>query len=116
MLDLRTGEYTLTARAPRRVCHDTLVERTVTRGRLLQPRLKALRAAYARAKAQGLEKPDCQAGRRPNNYVISNGGTPVLVLTSGQRTLSAPDDLSCWSDAADALQSELDQAFPSARR
>ena len=115
-LDLRTGEYMLTARAPRRICHDANVERPVNRGRLPQARLNALRAAYSQALAQGLANRECAQGRQPTKFVISNGGTPVLVLTTGQRTLSAPGELSCWSDAADALHAALDHEFPSARR
>lgn len=116
MLDLRTGQYTLTARAPRRICNDVGLERPSTRGRLTGPSLEALRAAYDLAMIQGLENPDCQPSKRLNKFVISNGGTPVLVLTSGRGTLSAPGELSCWSDAADALHNELDHAFPLSRQ
>jgi hypothetical protein len=63
-----------------------------------------------------LENPDCQPGRRLNKVVVGNGGTPVLVLTNGRGTLSAPGELSCWSDAADALHETLDGAFSSAQQ
>jgi hypothetical protein len=116
MLDLRTGQYTLTARAARRVCNDAGLERPTTRGRLQANQLAAVRAAYLRATTEGLENPECQPGRRLNKFVISNGGTPVLVLTSGRGTLAAPGELSCWSDAADALHKALDHAFPLAQQ
>ena len=115
-LDMRNGEYMLTARAPRRICHDASLERPVTFGRLPRERLTALRADYREALAHGLVNPDCRAGKQSTKVVISNGGTPVLVLTNGQRTLSAPDELSCWSVAADTLQKALDREFPLARQ
>ena len=95
MSDLRTGRYTLTARAPRPVCNDIGLERPSTRGRLTGQSLEAVRAVYLRAMIQGLENPYCQPGKRLNKFAISNGGTPVLVLTSGRSTLSAPGELSC---------------------
>jgi hypothetical protein len=64
----------------------------------------------------GLASRDCQPGKKLTKFVISNGGTPVMVLTTGRNTFSAPDELSCWSDAADALHHALDDAFPSARQ
>ena len=115
MLDLRTGTYSLTARASRRVCNDVSLDRPTRRGRLRAGQLATVRAAYLRAVEEGLENADCQPGRRLNKLVISNGGTPVLVLTTGRGTLVAPGQLSCWSDAADALHDELDRAFPAAQ-
>lgn len=116
MLDLRSGEYRLTARAPRRTCHDASVGRPATTGRLQQASLGALRAGYTRAIAQGLANADCEQGRQPTKSIITNAGTPVLVLTNGQRTFAAPADLSCWSQAADALHDALDRAFPATRQ
>jgi len=78
--------------------------------------LEALRVAYLQAMRDGLANPDCQPGKKLNKFVISTGGTPVMVLTTGAGTFSAPDKLSCWSDAADALHHALDDAFPSARQ
>jgi hypothetical protein len=116
MLDLRTGGYTLTPRAPRSVCHRAGLDRPSTRGRLQGRSLEAVRVPYLQAMRDGLANPDCQPGKKPSKFVISNGGTPVMVLTTGQGTFSAPDELSCWSDAADALHRALDGAFPSARQ
>jgi hypothetical protein len=57
--------------------------------------------------------PVCRNGGRPKDIVVDNGATPVLILTSGAGTTSAPDDLSCWSDAASALHGVLEDAFRS---
>jgi hypothetical protein len=111
-LDLRTGRYALTPTAPRRVCENVGLERPVRKGRLAGRRLTAVRAAYLRVLSEGLESPVCQAGRRPQDYiVVSNGGTPILVVTSGRGSLSAPDELTCWSEAASGLHDILDEAF-----
>jgi hypothetical protein len=48
--------------------------------------------------------------------VLDNGGPRVLVLTTGAQTESAPDDRTCWSDAARALHNVLDDAFRSTQR
>jgi len=70
-----------------------------------------LRAAYLRVLSEGLESELCREGGRPRDLIISNGGTPILALTSGWATSSAPDDLSCWSEAATALHDALDRVF-----
>jgi hypothetical protein len=114
-LDLGTGRYAFTATAPRRTCNDAGLERPIRTGTLEPERLAAVRAAYLRARSDGLTNPACRDGGRPKDIVIDNGGTPVLVLTSGAETGSAPDDLSCWSEAAGALHDVLDDLFSSAR-
>lgn len=116
MLDMATGKFTLTRRAPRRICNEAGLERPTTRGELQGEALKQIRAAYLRAMTTGLENPDCRWGRSSDTIVVSNGGTPTLVLTSGQGTSSAPSELGCWSDAANALHNALDNAFPSAQQ
>ena len=115
-LHLRTGRYALTRRAPGKICQDAKLERPVRTGSLDSERLAAIRAAALRVVAEGFESPACRDGGRPENIVISNGGTPTLVLTTGFATGSAPDDLSCWSDAATALHDLLDESFASDRR
>lgn len=114
-LDLRTGRYELTARARRPACVDEKLERAVRTGALGSKTLSAVRAAYLRVFREGLEKPICREGGRPEDITVSNGGTPILVLGTGWRTVSAVDDLSCWSDAASALHDLLDETFEAAR-
>lgn len=111
ILDLKTGRYTLTPRASRRTCQQAGLERPVVRGRLAGARLAGVRTAYLRSLSEGLESELCREGGRPENITISNGGTPVLVATNGSGSGSAPDDLSCWSEAATALHDALDEAF-----
>jgi hypothetical protein len=114
MLDVRTGRYDLTPRAPRRICSDRNLERPVRKGRLDGKTLETIRAAYLRAVSERLTSEICLNGGRPPTIVISNGGTPILLVTSGRRTDSAPDNLSCWSGAATALSDLLEQTFPDA--
>jgi hypothetical protein len=114
-LHLRTGRYALTRRAPRRACQDARLERPVRTGSLDSGRLAAVRAAALRVVAEGMESPACRDGERPEDITVSNGGTPTLILTTGFATGSAPDDLSCWSDAAAALHDLLDETFASDR-
>lgn len=113
-LDLRSGRYALTARASRRVCSQGGLLRPVVTGRLRSGRLEAVRVAYSRLVAEGFESPDCQDGKHPDDIVVSNGGTPILVVATGAAQASAPDDLTCWSDAATDLQGLLDETFPAA--
>ncbi len=113
-VDLRTGDYAFTARAPREVCNDENLERPVSEGRLGGPKLRALRQAFERAFREGLDR--CRDGRELDEVVISNGGPHILVLTDGRSTGAAPTDLSCWTDAAWALHHQLDDTFPSPRR
>lgn len=115
-LDLTTGRYALTARAPRRVCNEARLERPVSMGRLGAGRLAAVRAAYLRILTEGFMSRACRNGERREEIVVNNGGTPILVLATGAETGSAPDDLGCWSDAASALHHVLDDAFRSAQR
>ena len=110
-LDLRSGRYELTLKARRPRCVDPRLERPVRTGTLDGSRLAALRSAYLRVFEEGLEKPICREGGRPEEIIVSNGGTPILVLATGWRTVSAGDDLSCWSEAASALHELLDETF-----
>jgi hypothetical protein len=115
-LELQTGRYDYTARAPQRICHDVGLERPVTTGSLGADRLAAVRAAAARVLIEGFVHPGCRHGGRRDVIVVSNAGTPVLVLTNGAGTAAAPDDLTCWSDAASALHASLEEALRPAHR
>ena len=110
-LDLRTGRFDFAARASRRICNETNLERPVTKGKLSARDLEAVRTAYLRALTEGLESPVCRSGGRPEEIWITNGGVPILVLASGAWTVSAPDDLTCWSQSARELQDLLDRLF-----
>jgi hypothetical protein len=110
-LDLWRGRYSVTARAPRRVCDKRGLERPVRNGTLVEESLGKLRVAYQRVLADGLENPVCREGGKLQDIIISNGGTPILVIATGRAVKSAPDDLTCWSKAATALHDALDEAF-----
>lgn len=111
MLDLRTGRYDFTARASRDICNDPKLERPVTHGALSVEKLASVRLAYQRVLSEGLESQACRDHKRPDYIVIDNGGVRVLVVTSGYASSPAPDDLTCWSDAATALKDLLDRTF-----
>lgn len=112
LLDLSSGEYSFTARASRTICSNPDLERPVKVGRLESRHLQELQVAYRRAQVEGLDS--CREGRR-GEVVVSNGGDQILVLTSGARSIAAPDELGCWTDAARALHQALSDAFPSPR-
>ena len=112
LLNLSNGEYSFTARAPRRTCSDPNLERPVRKGRLPIRRLAELRTAYLRAQAEGLNS--CRNGGR-GEVIVSNGGEQILTLTSGARSTSAPDELGCWTEAARGLHRALSDTFPSPR-
>jgi hypothetical protein len=112
-LDLRTGRYELTQGARRPVCNDRNLERPVTTGTLPGPSLADIRTAYLRALGDGLVEPACRDGTGPTRIVV--GGKMILVLASGSQTISPPDDLSCWSEAASFLQNLLDHQFRAQR-
>jgi hypothetical protein len=110
-IDLQTGTYALTDRAPQGICHQVGLERPVTTGRLAGARLAAIRAAAARVLTEGFAHPSCRGGPRRDEIVVSNAGTPVLVLTNGAGTAAAPDDLTCWSAAASAFYASIEEAL-----
>lgn len=112
-VDLRTGRYALTARAPREVCQDLDLERPVVEGTLDATRRRALQQAFQRTILDGLD--DCRGGRRPDDMIISNGGLHILLVTDGGATDAAPSDLSCWTEAAWAMHNLLAATFRSSR-
>jgi len=110
-LDLRTGRYVLTVRTPRARCDKPDLERPVRTGTLPVARLALVRAASRRVVAEGLRSADCRDGRRPADLVIGNDHASLLALTTASGVAWTPDDHSCWSAAAIALQATLDDAF-----
>jgi hypothetical protein len=109
--DLRSGRYSFTPRAGRRVCNDRALERPVRKGKLSPRNLRMLEAAYRRVFKEGLESIACREHRPRESIIVSNAGTPILLVGNGQLTVSAPNDLSCWSEAAFALHDSLDRVF-----
>ncbi|MFN3945856.1 MAG: hypothetical protein ACK4K7_13110 [Allosphingosinicella sp.] len=111
-LDLATGEYRLTAGAPRAVCNDAGRERPALAGALEPAALTEIRRAFDRAGADGLNA--CSGGTPPR-IIVGNGGARILVLTDGRGSTAAPDRIRCWTDAAVALHDALETAFRAAR-
>jgi hypothetical protein len=114
-LDLRSGRYELTPAAPRRGSRpsDTFRVRGAT---LAAAQLEQVRAAFAAARAQGLTEPVCEAGGAPPRIVISNAGTPFMVLTGERGTSTASKDLGCWTGSAQTLHNILETTFASNAR
>lgn len=113
-IDLVTGRFTLTSGASRDVCNDTGLQRPVRNGQLDEAPLAKLRTAYAAAQKQGLSQ--CDGGKKPDRIIVSNGGPAILVLTNGARTIAAPDQLGCWTDAAIDLGWLLERMLGSGAR
>ena len=113
-VDIRTGSYELTVRAPRRICSQRALDRPVRKGRLNNNALVAVRRAYWSAASDDLTSPDCMNGGPPTTVVVSNGGRPILLVVSGRRAESAPDQVGCWSNAATVLHDLLNRTFPEA--
>ncbi|HST36271.1 MAG TPA: hypothetical protein VLK25_06545 [Allosphingosinicella sp.] len=111
-LDLSTGRYRFTAGVRRPACTDESLERPVRVGTLGAGPLATIRAAFLRVLDEDVMDSACRDGSPQDHVVISNGGTPVLVLTTGALTVSTPDDLTCWSPAANALHDTLERTFP----
>jgi len=107
-INLGSGDYTLTRGAARGVCRDPKLVRPILRGRLDAPALAAIRQAYQRAEREGMNA--CENGK-PGEIIVSNGGTPIMVLTNGIGTRTAPQSHSCWSDAALALHRMIGRGF-----
>jgi hypothetical protein len=110
-VDLGTGRYTVTAPRTWQVCTRPPFRSRIRRGRLGPDDLAAVWAAYRDAESAGLANPVCRNGARPENIVISNGGTPTLRLTDRGRTVSPPNDSSCWSEAAWRFHRLLEDLF-----
>lgn len=110
-LDLRTGRYELMPRAERSVCHKAGLERRVKQGTLAASKLSAVRKAQEAVGAEGLTLKACLEGRDPQEIVISNGGRVTLVISDAVHTEAAPENQSCWTDAARKLHQALERAF-----
>lgn len=110
-LDVTTGRYELTPRAPRRNCDEPTLERPARTGILDGERLHAVRSAYARVLSEGLEVAGCTQNPPREVIIVANGGVPILIVTTGQLAASAPDNRICWSVAANALHLAVDRAF-----
>lgn len=115
-LNLRTGEFILTERADRVNCHDLSIERQSRKGMLNQNDLQTFRDAFDLVRSEGLETSICRAGGKPDDIIVSNGGLPTLVVTTGAKTEHAPDRLECWSEAAKSLRVLLETTFDPYRK
>lgn len=110
-LDLGTGRYLLAPHSRPDTCNAPHLQRPVRQGAVSRATLERLRAASLRLEAEGVLNPDCRAGRKPQNLVISNGGTPHLALSTVRGVTWSPDDLSCWSKAGMDLHQALERVF-----
>jgi hypothetical protein len=112
-LDLQTGRYLFTPTARVRDCHRAGLQRPVLSGRLAGPRLRLIRQAFTRAAREGLKTEACRNYEPQTEIVVSNGGTPLMMLTIGNSSGWAPEDLGCWTPAANALYERLEVTFRS---
>lgn len=110
-LDLRTGRYSLMPRAERSTCHKADVGRRIREGTLTAVQLRAVRKAQEAVQTEGMTLKACREGREPPNLVISNGGRVTLVVSGGTSTEAAPEELGCWTHAAEDLHNALERTF-----
>jgi hypothetical protein len=115
-LDLETGRFAFVARAARTACGDAQLKRRSVTGTMGIGQLERVSTLARRALAEGLDKPTCRNGGRPEESIGSNGGTPLLVVTTGSETHWASKILACWTGAAADLHDALDDAFSPDRR
>lgn len=110
-LDLDNGRYRWFQQHRRPACVSSETVRIVA-GTLALDRLTAIRTAAQAARVRGLARLECVAGKDSEQIVISNGGSGyLLTLVDPKMGVSAPGDLSCWSNAAFKLQRALEIAF-----
>ena len=109
-LDLATGTYQLSPARPRRAARGAPPPASL-RGTLGAAQLSELRAAVDAAQTEGLDR--CADGRTPPEIIVSNAGTPRLVLNRGGGISSASEDLGCWTDSAQRLHQLLERTFDS---
>jgi hypothetical protein len=110
-VDLTTGHYVLTSRAPRGVCNDPGLQRSTHEGTLNANKIALIREAYRRVLKERLQDSACDAGGRPTQIVIDNGGPHILIVSTGAMTVAAPSNLSCWTNAAFGLHDLLAHTF-----
>ena len=112
-IDVLSGHYVLMP-AERRTCQLPGDRRALTEGTVSADQLRSIREAQLAAQSEGLELDPCPRGR----IVVSNGGPQVLIVTSREQTFVAPEQLGCWTPAANRLHDVLSEIFspPSAWR
>jgi hypothetical protein len=110
-LNLATGHYTITAPPTWRTCRRPPWPSRVRTAVLPSADLATIRDAWRRAESEGLERPVCRNGGRPETMYVSNGGARTLRLTLHRRTLAPPRDEDCWSDAASHLHDVMERMF-----
>jgi hypothetical protein len=110
-VNFATGRYIVTAPRTWRTCHRPAFPGRITTGVLGARDRAAVEVASAMAATEGLEHPSCRNGGQPGEIYLSNGGDPTLRLTMRGRTLTPPDNRSCWSEAAWQLHRLLRNLF-----
>jgi hypothetical protein len=103
-LDLETGAFMRHPRPIRADCRDAGDRAPVEQGRLADSDLRRLRAAYLEARRVGLRREEC-------SLIVTNGGPEALAITAPGFSAVTPDNMGCWSDAAEGLHRELFELF-----
>ena len=110
-VDIDSGRFVWNAQLPRSECQSAKSAPLVV-GELTAEERATLGENIREALTNGLVEQACREGRDPPRPVLSNAGAPyILVLSGPTDSLSAPNDLSCWSDAAMSLQRRLQRMF-----
>jgi hypothetical protein len=110
-VDLDSGRYRWIVQRLRPECgHATSAP--VEEGQLAPNQQRIIRRAAERGLREGLISANCREGRQSPDVVISNASEPYILIVSTPRdAMSAPNDLTCWSDAATGLQRAMERIF-----
>ena len=115
-LALGTGRYTVTAPPNWRACRRPPWPGLTRTSVLPAADLMTVRDAWERVEAEGLQRPNCRNGGRPETIYVSNGGARTLRVTLHRRVFLPPRDENCWSEAATQLHDVMERLFNPRRR
>jgi hypothetical protein len=109
-LNMRTGEYTVTA-FPNTYPSIKPNSRISQRGMLSRNELRKIQPAYRSALTRGLVDRQCDQDPQRNHLIVGNGRVPSLALKMGGKVYRAARSYQCWTRAAHALNRQLEDSF-----
>ncbi|MEG3085605.1 hypothetical protein U1707_18345 [Sphingomonas sp. PB2P12] len=110
VLNMRTGEYTVTA-FPNTYPPTKPNARISQHGMLSRDELRKIQPAYSSALTRGLVDGECDGDPQQNHLIVGNGRVPSLTLKMGGKVYRAARSYQCWTPAAHALNRQLEDSF-----
>lgn len=110
VLNMRTGEYTVTA-FPNAYPPTKPNAQMSQRGTLSQDELRKIQPAYRSALTQGLIDRQCDQDPQRNRLIVGNGRVPSLTMKMGGKVYRAARSYQCWTPAAHVLNRQLEDSF-----